>query len=576
MYSLSFNSREREFFLLHIEIGSAYSKLVDPDDESLEMVREALSLHPDNYFFDPLYRSHKWDGYIHFFDKRGNKFPTGLLKDVLSLLGHDIKINDSRNIQWYDLSNLPNEIVLGNGDDPDIKLRPYQYEAVKDSLKKHTGIINAATNAGKTGIAAGIIQQLLTSIPDDQRIIFFTHSKEIYNQTIKRLEKRLNMSVGEIGSSVWKPKKVTVAMLPTLFAHLKKPSDKEVTFTGEYKVLKKLIDLVKPSINHNDFIALTNYLQSSRDSVDQHVAEYLVDIEVHKKDLKKELRKMKKALKKFIDKKLEKKMTKYDEAVNFLNSAYCVIVDECQRLVAKSFSKVLLSCSAPYRFGLSGTIDEDNEAGYMQIRSCVGDIIFKISNKYLIDHGFSAKPTVYFETIDRPLINNKNFPWQEVYKYGIEKNNYRNKKILNRVYQKYNSGESCLVIVNHIIHGEILDKLFHNSRIDSKFINGTVSDDIREKCLEEMKNGTLKVLIATNILDEGVDISGINCVFIASGGKSYRQVLQRVGRGLRLGKNKKTVEIYDYLDYTHPYLVEHTNDRFNYYKSEKFTIRYAR
>lgn len=269
---------------------------------------------------------------------------------------------------------------------------------------------------------------------------------------------------------------------------------------------------------------VTELLQNSRNKVDQQMADILVDIITNHKDLKKELRSMNKILKKYIDKKLEKKMGKYNQAKEFLDSAYCTVTDECQHTSAKSFYDVLMACPAPYRFGLSGTIDEDNKVNYMRQRACIGPIIYRISNEFMIEHGYSAKPTVYLETINKPLIDS-DVSWQDAYKYGIEENEYRNSKIVKRALQKYTAKKSCLIIVNHIAHGQTLLNAFDHLGVHSEFTNGSLSDDIRENIIKELKDGSLKILIATNILDEGVDISGINCVFMASGGKSYRQVI---------------------------------------------------
>jgi superfamily II DNA or RNA helicase len=82
----------------------------------------------------------------------------------------------------------------------------------------------------------------------------------------------------------------------------------------------------------------------------------------------------------------------------------------------------------------------------------------------------------------------------------------------------------------------------------------------------------LPVLIATTIFDEGVDVSGINCLFLAGGGKSMRQLLQRIGRGLRKKADGSGIEVYDVLDYHNEHLARHTLERYKVYKSEGFDI----
>lgn len=88
-----------------------------------------------------------------------------------------------------------------------------------------------------------------------------------------------------------------------------------------------------------------------------------------------------------------------------------------------------------------------------------------------------------------------------------------------------------------------------------------------------MKQGKLKVLISTSLMDEGVDISGIDALIMGAGGKSLRQVLQRIGRGLRYkddGENK--LYVYDFTDRVNDYLFAHYKQRREIYEEEEFDI----
>lgn len=94
----------------------------------------------------------------------------------------------------------------------------------------------------------------------------------------------------------------------------------------------------------------------------------------------------------------------------------------------------------------------------------------------------------------------------------------------------------------------------------------------RKQGLEDMKTGKLKVIIATSILDEGVDISGIDVLIHVAGGKSLRQVLQRVGRSLRKKEEDNSTIIFDFLDNTNVFLQRHGEERQEIYEKEQFDI----
>jgi len=59
----------------------------------------------------------------------------------------------------------------------------------------------------------------------------------------------------------------------------------------------------------------------------------------------------------------------------------------------------------------------------------------------------------------------------------------------------------------------------------------------------------------------------------ASAGKSVRQLLQRVGRMLRVSAKKKTALIIDMQDRTYPILYKQAKERAKAYKEEQFEVK---
>ncbi|WIT26440.1 hypothetical protein [Bacillus phage SPO1L4] len=160
---------------------------------------------------------------MRFLNKKTGQFPTGLLSYVAKTLkkhGEECEIIDNRTPIQYSLGN---EITLNHKKLGQITLRDYQYESVEKGLAASRGIINVATNGGKTEIACGIIQSILPHLKDGQRIAFFTHSTEIFNQSAKRISERLQIKVGKIGAGTWDEQQVTIVMIPTIQKYYKKP-----------------------------------------------------------------------------------------------------------------------------------------------------------------------------------------------------------------------------------------------------------------------------------------------------------------------------------------------------------------
>jgi superfamily II DNA or RNA helicase len=277
-----------------------------------------------------------------------------------------------------------------------------------------------------------------------------------------------------------------------------------------------------------------------------------------------------------MEKKASTKYKKYKETMEFMESIRVMIADEVHHSKATTWYESLPLCSnAIYRVGLTGTVDKKDKMGWMRLQAIFSDVITRVSNEYLIDKGISSKPTIRLVPIQEPrnieIIGN----YMEAYRLGIVENEVRNEMIAQLVdsYIKRRAG-GVLVSVKEIEHGNrILAKLKERG-IDVEFIHGGSDVDDRARGLEKFSKGQLKVLIASTIIDEGVDMKSIGCMVLAAGGKSMRQQLQRIGRGLRLnGIDGNSVMVFDFYDQTNKFLLGHSNERIKIFKAEKFDVK---
>jgi len=67
----------------------------------------------------------------------------------------------------------------------------------------------------------------------------------------------------------------------------------------------------------------------------------------------------------------------------------------------------------------------------------------------------------------------------------------------------------------------------------------------RQEILAKLQNGEISVIVATPVLDEGIDIPDIRAVILMSSSRSLRVLIQRIGRALR--KTKSVAFVYDIL-----------------------------
>lgn len=523
-----------------IEISNLHCTVKGASLISLAALDNTLAVDTPGCNFVTSYKQGYWDGKTRFYDKKTKTFPTGLLTEVVSAMrkvGESVDVVDKRNAISV---TIPDEISLLHSELGSITLRDYQYDSVVKGIEASRGVVNVATNGGKTEIACGIIQLVLPSIKKGERIVFFTHSKEIFTQSHKRLEERLGMKVGRIGDGKWEEEPVTIVMIPTVQKYTKKPK----TLPGNAKMskLKKELETLHLASLTKKADYKAKYAAKQQEIKDYEEAQW-ADIKF-----------------------------KVKRTTDFLDSVVAFLGDEVHHASSDTWYKVFMSLeNAYFRFGLTGTIDDSDEINIKRLYGCTGRIVTKVSNKYLIDKGYSAKPTIYMLDLGRIGVIS-GVPYQDARREGIILNDYRNELFVDKIVERANSGKQCLIIVNETEHGDIVLDLLQKAGIDAKFTHGDKTTKQRTDVLDDFRSGELKILIATTILDEGVDVSGINCLFLMSGAKSMRQSLQRIGRGLRKKEDGSGLEVYDALDYHNEFLVDHTMERYNTYKEEQFDI----
>ncbi len=84
----------------------------------------------------------------------------------------------------------------------------------------------------------------------------------------------------------------------------------------------------------------------------------------------------------------------------------------------------------------------------------------------------------------------------------------------------------------------------------------------------------MKVLLGSEVLGEGEDIKNVEAVVLAEGVKVITNVLQRIGRGMRLKPQcNNTVWVVDFIPCSHRRLYEHGIERILHYEAEGHVVQ---
>lgn len=238
-----------------------------------------------------------------------------------------------------------------------------------------------------------------------------------------------------------------------------------------------------------------------------------------------------------------------------------LIIDEVHNAGSKSFQKLLAKKHWQRVYGFSATAVNPSkmDLASAKIIANIGPVIFKADSKKLIEKGLIAKPTIYMVKVNQPD-NLEDLGYKIAETSGIIYNKYRNGLI--RAIADIHKKDKVLIMTKYVNQGKEIQKLMP----EVPFIWNEIKVADRMKVVDEFETGKINTLIASRILDEGIDIKDFNVLIIASAGATFRKTIQRLGRGLRITKDKNKVTVYDFIDDVHKNLYKHSKQRMKDYK----------
>ena len=257
-----------------------------------------------------------------------------------------------------------------------------------------------------------------------------------------------------------------------------------------------------------------------------------------------------------------------EEMVMYLNSVEQLFCDEVHLASSTTWRYVLRHIQrAYYRYGLSATPFLEDKIRNMYLLGLIGPIIQKISNKQLIDAGYSATPIINMVKYESPRLST-GLDFSEAYLEGVVENEVRNDLIVDII--KKHRGQSVLVIVKNIEHGRLIQEQLNQT--DGYFISGKDTKQQRINIYNNFSNKRIPIVIASLIYKYGIDIAAIDVLIYAAGIKAPATVIQVVGRGLRAREGKPNLHYYDFIDDSHHYIKNHLKKRLAMYHEQEFDV----
>ena len=226
-----------------------------------------------------------------------------------------------------------------------------------------------------------------------------------------------------------------------------------------------------------------------------------------------------------------------------------LIVDECHRAPARTFSEAVTALDSKFMFGLSATPWRRDKLSRL-IYWYLGDVVHEVNKEDLLKtRDILPVEVVTRQTEFRTLLD----PSEQYSKMLSEltRDTMRNKLIAQDVARETRKGKGvCLVLSDRKAHCEAIQSLlWREHKIGSELLTGDIPKKAREAIVARLNSGRVKILIATGqLIGEGFDCKQLSTLFLATPIKFNGRVIQYLGRVLRPASGKRRAVVYDYID----------------------------
>ena len=223
-----------------------------------------------------------------------------------------------------------------------------------------------------------------------------------------------------------------------------------------------------------------------------------------------------------------------------------VIIDECHHAVASTYRQIIEYFEPEFMLGLTATENRMDNKDVVELfgnnipyelrlrDAIINDLIVPFHyygiRDELVDYGLS-------DSAERRLIaqlsdeSNCEFIYQQIEKHRPQG-------------QKLKALAFCRNIQHARMMKDNMEDYYHTAYLSGKNKTG---ERIRAYNDLQSENNELEILFAVDILNEGVDIPGVNMVLFLRPTESSTIFIQQLGRGLRKYPNKSYVTILDFI-----------------------------
>lgn len=223
-----------------------------------------------------------------------------------------------------------------------------------------------------------------------------------------------------------------------------------------------------------------------------------------------------------------------------------LVVDEFHHAAAKSYRKAIQLSHPNFLLGLTATPFRGDRQDIHEL--CGGNVLASFELRAGIDAGILS-PYHYFgcfDDIDYSAIkrSGQRYDIKDLEKALVIPK--RDRAVIAK-WRELAEHKSTIAFCCSHAHAKRAAEAFRKSGINSDVYISSTPGAKRNRLLQDLANGEIKVLCAVDVLNEGADIPFVECLLFLRPTESRRIFYQQLGRGLRVFAGKSHCIVIDFI-----------------------------
>ena len=261
---------------------------------------------------------------------------------------------------------------------------------------------------------------------------------------------------------------------------------------------------------------------------------------------------------------------------DLISDVDAIFIDEIHHAGSKSYTDLMTHTDHIYhRFGFTGTFLR-NDSKTLDMWGFLSNKLYSYPAWKAIEDGFLTPVEVILHEIEG--VRKRFYQGEYTANYCGTKKKYPEALLgeIKNIFDNYvKPSDQVLILVNLKDKcGAIIHEFLDDIGVENTYISGDSEEDEIDDAIREFNAKTVKVLIGSRVIGEGIDIRTADHLIMAQGGKSEIAMVQAAGRLVRLSPGKKVGYLHDFLFRDTKYMEKHWKLRKTIYKNNlapKFT-----